>query len=115
MEGKKPGGKKQSVQWASNPKCVRCGHAFPFSINDVSDFIRNRLDLRYRDEYLQFFFPGSIQTRSMGVRYYRSLNQFITANCPYCREVDMGYPSDDWPPTLGSGSSLPGGFQVISL
>ena len=97
------------------PKCVRCGNAFPFSINDVSDFIRNRLDLRYRDEYLQFFFPGSVQTRSMGVRYYSSLSQFITDNCPYCREVDMGLPDDGWIPTLDSGSYISRGFQIIKI
>ena len=113
MEGKKPGVKNLSVQRLLNPKCVRCGNAFPFSIDDLSAFIKTRLDINYRDEYLQFLFPGSIQTRSMGVHYYRSLRQFIASNCPYCREVDMGYPCDDWPPTLGSGSFIPQGFQVI--
>jgi hypothetical protein len=115
MEGKKPGVKKLSVQRLINPKCVRCGNAFPFSIGDLSLFIKNRLDINYLDEYLQFFFPGLINTRSMGVHYYRSPRQFIAANDPYCREVDMGYPSDDWPPTLGSGNQLPRGFQVIQL
>jgi hypothetical protein len=101
--------------------CARCRGTFDFLIEDLSDFIRNRLDQNYRDEYLQYAFLHSkdrkrhrprLTPHAIQMRRFRTLRHYIAAHDPYCREVDMGYPSDRWPPTLG-GSRVPRGFQVI--
>lgn len=104
--------------------CIRCGGPFRFKLEDLSDFIRNRLDQHYREDYLQYAFINPtdrkrrrrprLTPRAIQMRRFRSLRHYIASHDPYCREVDMGYPSDRWPPRLGGGT-VPRGFQVITL